>query len=555
EMRKQAANLVDKIVVTGQESVQGSRRPTREDIYKKHISADKVPERLPFAIHTALVELRGWKRFVGVTEENINSIFRRTAVCAYKSTFVDAARISGREELAASHGIFPRDPTLKDFLREKPVCLVTLRCIWNYARSRTAEQCRDVLEKYVVRGGDGGLTMATVRRSCGLVPNENVQVDDVQETLDALVNKPTDPSAATGAPAKDQASVVKTTIDGHKEEHKEALRQIRQWLVDERKDWFTVAQLKTAKAKYAFPFGKQDAQDVIQKMVSDGQLLSVVSLDHDTNMVFTEEYWVKGVQSRLAGDCSRSVNIRTLAEAYKKRFASHATAKKKGAPRRSTDPEGTVVNSKLSENLRSVLEKQKTLYQEVLQAKSVEQQDRTESTEPNLHVTLQRSYFYPMDIRCRRFSTEHGAQNISRLTRAICFPDTADYDISASMFTIVVQLFDLVQPEGMAIPSWRAVAANRSAVCINKLKCTDAVGKQILMEVANGAAVTNFPNIQKQGLAFLTALSTESRLLRWLACTQLHAEYLQLRRGSRNHWPEANIFAVWWNAAEDYILQ
>ena len=35
----------------------------REDIYKKHISADKVPERLPYAIDTALVELRGWKRF------------------------------------------------------------------------------------------------------------------------------------------------------------------------------------------------------------------------------------------------------------------------------------------------------------------------------------------------------------------------------------------------------------------------------------------------------------------------------------------------------------
>ena len=63
EMRKQAAHLVGKIVVTGQESVQGSRRPMREDIYKKHISADKVPERLPYAIDTALVELRGWKRF------------------------------------------------------------------------------------------------------------------------------------------------------------------------------------------------------------------------------------------------------------------------------------------------------------------------------------------------------------------------------------------------------------------------------------------------------------------------------------------------------------
>jgi hypothetical protein len=63
EMRKQAAHLVGKLVVTGQESVQGSARGMREDVYKKHISADKVPERLPYAIQTALVELRGWKRF------------------------------------------------------------------------------------------------------------------------------------------------------------------------------------------------------------------------------------------------------------------------------------------------------------------------------------------------------------------------------------------------------------------------------------------------------------------------------------------------------------
>ena len=35
----------------------------REDIYKNNISADKVPERLPYAIDTALVELRGWKAF------------------------------------------------------------------------------------------------------------------------------------------------------------------------------------------------------------------------------------------------------------------------------------------------------------------------------------------------------------------------------------------------------------------------------------------------------------------------------------------------------------
>ena len=61
EMRKQAASLLGKLVVTGQESVQGSRKGMREDVYKKHMSADKLPERMP--IETHLVELRGWKRF------------------------------------------------------------------------------------------------------------------------------------------------------------------------------------------------------------------------------------------------------------------------------------------------------------------------------------------------------------------------------------------------------------------------------------------------------------------------------------------------------------
>ena len=150
---------------------------------------------------------------------------------------------------------------------------------------------------------------------------------------------------------------------------------------------------------------------VIQRMVSGGQLVAaptvlpkvgqatlyiplyvckkslgeVVSLDHDSNMVFTEEYCVKGVQSRLAGDCSRSVNILTLAESYNKRFTSHATAKKKGAARRGTDPE--VTNSKLSANLLSVLEKQKALYQEVLELKQKPSNRKTGRSPPSQTYT------------------------------------------------------------------------------------------------------------------------------------------------------------------------
>ncbi|CAE7461722.1 unnamed protein product [Symbiodinium sp. CCMP2592] len=586
EMRKQAANIVGKIVVTGQESVQGSRRSMREDIYKKHISADKVPERLPYAIHTALVELRGWKRFElntapkfgGVTDETINSILRRTAVCAYKSSFVDPARIAGREELAASHGIFPRDPTLKDFLRDNPACLVTLRCVWNYARNRTAEQCRDVLEKYVVRGGDCGLTLATVRRSCGLTPNETPDADPVREVLDALSKKAAasavaEPSAEVKA-AEVQAAAVQATVAKHKAEQEESVSQLRDWLVAERKDWFTAAQLKSAKAKFVFNFNRCDAQQVIDKMLASGRLVAaptvlpkvgqttlylpvyfceksldaVVSLVHDTEMTFIEAYHVSGVRSRLAADSSRSLNIRTLAENYKKKDAAQQPNKKKGAPKRNADVDAA--DSSIWEDLIQALDRQTSLHREVLEAAQ-----EADSTDENLYVKVQRQYFYPRDIRCRRYVTEVGAQSMSRLTRAICCPQTADYDIASAMFNIVVQLCDMVQPTGLEIPSWRAIATNRSRVCSDQLKCTESVGKKILTEVANGAMPSNFKDIPKQGLAFLTALSTESRRLRWLACSQLQSHYLQLRRGSRTQWPEASIFALWWTAAEDLILQ
>lgn len=61
EMRKQAANLVGKIVVTGQESVQGSRRPMREDIYIRSIYP---PTKSPSASRL-LYTLRLWSSAAG----------------------------------------------------------------------------------------------------------------------------------------------------------------------------------------------------------------------------------------------------------------------------------------------------------------------------------------------------------------------------------------------------------------------------------------------------------------------------------------------------------
>ena len=46
-LREQAQTLVSKIVVTAQEAVQGSTHHTREDLYKKHMTADAIASRFP----------------------------------------------------------------------------------------------------------------------------------------------------------------------------------------------------------------------------------------------------------------------------------------------------------------------------------------------------------------------------------------------------------------------------------------------------------------------------------------------------------------------------
>ena len=71
------------VVFTGQEAPT-TDRDMREDLYKKIMSADPVPCRLPYAVVTKMVSFVGWKRlemnemlkFNGVTEGTFPSILR-----------------------------------------------------------------------------------------------------------------------------------------------------------------------------------------------------------------------------------------------------------------------------------------------------------------------------------------------------------------------------------------------------------------------------------------------------------------------------------------------
>ena len=76
--------------------MEGSKQGMREDLHKKHISADPIAARLPYSILTRLVELRGWKRlelnklvrFNGVSADSLESMFRRTLVIIMRARFV-----------------------------------------------------------------------------------------------------------------------------------------------------------------------------------------------------------------------------------------------------------------------------------------------------------------------------------------------------------------------------------------------------------------------------------------------------------------------------------
>ncbi len=135
ELRKQADNLVGKLIVTGQEAVEGGSRRMREDLYKNHVSADPIPARLPYGIVTKLVELPGWKRlelnslvkFSGVTDSNFNSILRRGWVMTYKARFMERDYLETSYPNHAADGVFPRDLYLKEFLRSGPAIAATLR--------------------------------------------------------------------------------------------------------------------------------------------------------------------------------------------------------------------------------------------------------------------------------------------------------------------------------------------------------------------------------------------------------------------------------------------
>ena len=177
EMRKQGELLAGKAVVTGQE-MPNETKEMREDLYKKHISADAVSCRLPYAVLTKQVQLVGLKRFEmnqtprfrAASEANFNSIERRSLVTELRGEFVSESELQAAfpQGGAEAEGVFLKDPTLKAFLTSSGAVGAFLRLLEGFLKTRSEARCRDIIEDYVVGGGDRGLTRQVMRLACGL---------------------------------------------------------------------------------------------------------------------------------------------------------------------------------------------------------------------------------------------------------------------------------------------------------------------------------------------------------------------------------------------------
>ena len=174
ELRKQAELLVGKCITTAQEAVEGSMNKMREDLYKKHISADPNAGRLPYGIVTKLLSLPGWNRielnkllrFRGVTAASFNRLFRRSWVRQFLAQFLDLEDLQQIPN-AADRGCFLKDSDLKEFLQSAPAVGSAWKMVWGFMEDHNQKACVKTIDDYA-NGGDGGLTKSTMLVATGV---------------------------------------------------------------------------------------------------------------------------------------------------------------------------------------------------------------------------------------------------------------------------------------------------------------------------------------------------------------------------------------------------
>jgi hypothetical protein len=180
ELRKQIELFVGAFIFSGQERPTGMKARMREDLLKKFLTSEGIAGRLPYAILTKMVRLKGWKRiemnklfrFDDIKESNFESILRRCAVIRIQARFFDRGflDLNFPDKNWEEFGIFARDPDAQDFLVSSVGILAGHKLQLGYAVGHSLEECRATITNYTRLGGDLGATEKYIRIACSLPP-------------------------------------------------------------------------------------------------------------------------------------------------------------------------------------------------------------------------------------------------------------------------------------------------------------------------------------------------------------------------------------------------
>jgi len=524
-----------------------------------------------------MLELVGWKRlevnklmsFAGVSERNFNSILRRSLVWKPRGRFVDKEFLRTRYPDAAEDGIFPADEELRTWLRSGPCVAAAIRLQHGFECDHGRQECIDLIESYVVRGGDCGLTEDAMRQACGLRPC-NRQNDDAVDMPPALRELSSQEGKDGGAIDDGLHLVFRSAMDSCLEEGRDFSTKgvfLRRALPEgspniSREQLWTELTNRGFMQKAGRASGK--AKDCIMPVIKTKKRMEeLYNLQcEDTSITYTETHNVGRLRRYLHGHPDRECNVLLLIS-----FLDAVTnaKRKKGKP---TEQDRLRVEDMLHRagKLRAHEELCGKLLHHFEQADPGASQVSAKrrrclqkspsDTVPDKLVSLTVAYRYAgtLHVRGRRNVVNLGAQSFPRRALVHLASHTIDLDIENAMFVLVDQLLDMVAPS-TPMPeelrdAVRQCARDRQRVCEHELRCSVKAGKPLLNATLNGKGL--HPPLDAN--AFLVRLSKAARYLRWLACSMLPEVYQDYCQDASRRFPEASTFTRFWTTAEDLVL-
>lgn len=582
ELRKQVESFARCFILTGQEAPETSKK-LHIDLYKKTISGDGIMGRKPYGYTTRMFQTIGWTRlevnrvmaFMGVSNNNFNSMFRRSFVWKAKARFVHGKFLKHYPD-HEQDGIFEADPSLNKFLVTSQASVAGLKLQWAFEVDHSKEDCYQLIENYC-NGGDNYLTEDVMRDACGL-PVRLRQVHE-QEGLGNLLAA--DQESADEQQERDtawnnlrdflMAHMLDSDLDvmtyyefkklSFKPKEHPNLAKGAMWdqLLEQGVVRTAIVRGKTSKEKPGafipkFTFGRKH-----------GDICPQPPLD-SVRMSFEEEHDV-GLAIRYAYSCrGRSLNMETM----KKLYTSLMPPSRKG--RRTAEQDE--IRAKYQTILRKLDDHEQALQKLVVtkqrrlrEKKSVEEQGRGPTSQDasdarmgtswkqTRAVTYGYSEKQEYSVRARRYTTNGGVQAMSRrLQYHAVDGHTVDLDIQNCCLTLLQQIMTKVKPcppmSDDLVGLLNRLVTDRAGV-LQQLGLHIVEGKEIINTVLNGGN----PPASLKSHDIVRGLQRMSQYFRWMACNLLHDDYMSLAENKQKTFPSSTIMSLMWTSIEDVILR